>query len=184
MKSTLRNMTLSLGLIAVAVAAMLAGVNLLTREPIAKAARQAAVDAVAAVLPPFDNDPLANPVEVDGCTLYAATLGGKYVATAVRVVTPDGFSGPITIMVGFDAAGTVTGYSILEHAETPGLGAKAPEWFRDTVGHRSVIGLAGPLALTKDGGEIDGITAATITSRAFIGAINRARAAYLKSLSI
>ncbi|MDO4320049.1 MAG: RnfABCDGE type electron transport complex subunit G [Bacteroidales bacterium] len=181
MKSTLRTMTLSLGIIAIAVAALLAAVNLLTRRPIADAARQAATAAVADVLPPFDNDPLASPVDVGGCTLYRATLDGNPAGTAVRVVTPDGFSGPIAIMVGFDTAGRLTGYTILEHTETPGLGAKAPQWFCDTTGNRSVIGTDRPLALTKDGGTVDGITAATITSRAFIGAINRARQAINQS---
>lgn len=180
MKSSLRNMTLSLGIIAVALAAILAAVSSLTARSIARAAQAAATAALADILPPFDNDPLADPDTIPGtqCVIYRATLGGHPAGTAVRVIAPDGFSGPFTVMVGFDTGMRLTGYTILDHTETPGLGAKAATWFADTVvPGRSVIGSDHTLALTKDGGTIDGITAATITSRAFINAINRARQA-------
>ncbi len=176
MISSLRNMILSLGGISVGVAILLGSVHAVTARPIEEAAAQASTKAVAAVLPPFDNDPMSSPVTVGDCELYHATLAGNHVGTAVRVSTPEGFSGLITLMVGFDTAGTVTGYTVLEQAETPGLGAKADSWFR-TQPH-SVIGTSSQLAVTKDGGQIDGITAATITSRAFTGAINKARRAY------
>lgn len=176
MKSTLRNMVLSLGGISIGVAALLGWVNSLTAGPIREAGARAATEAVAAVLPPFDNDPMASPAEIGGCTVYPATLGGKPAGAAVRVSTLEGFSGLITLMVGFAPDGSVSGYTVLQQAETPGLGAKADEWFRTSP--HSVLGTTGPLAVTKDGGDIDGITAATITSRAFTGAINTAREAY------
>lgn len=183
MKSSMRNMVLSLGGISLVVASMLSVVNMLTSGPIAESSARAAAAAVAAVLPPFDNNPLAAPAEAGGCTLYPAMSDGRFVGAAVRVETLDGFSGRILVMVGFDASGAVTGYTILEHAETPGLGAKAQEWFSDTVGHRSIIGSDSPIALVKDGGCIDGITAATITSRAFLGAVNNARRAFNEYVS-
>lgn len=176
MKSTLRNMILSLGGISLGVAALLGAVHSLTETPIAEASARAAREAVAAVLPPFDNNPMADPAEAGGCEIYPATMAGKPVGAAVRVTSREGFSGDIEIMAGFDTAGTLTGYTVLSQAETPGLGAKADEWFR-TAPH-SVIGSSGPLRVTKDGGEVDAITAATITSRAFTGALNTARAAY------
>lgn len=211
MKSSLRNMVLSLGGISIAVAAVLGTVHSLTERPIAEAAARQAVEAVADVLPRFDNDPIAAAVESDGCTVYPATLDGLPVGAAVRVVTMDGFAGCIEIIAGFDTDCRLTGYTIMEQAETPGLGANADGWFR-TAPH-SVIGSRGRLVLSKDatGSDtyygaseqhetdthtgasaqydapddetIDGITAATITSRAFTGAINRAREAYRNYLT-
>lgn len=211
MKSSLRNMVLSLGGISIAVAAVLGTVHSLTERPIAEAAARQAVEAVADVLPRFDNDPIAAAVESDGCTVYPATLDGLPVGAAVRVVTMDGFAGRIEIIVGFDTDCRLTGYTIMEQAETPGLGANADGWFR-TEPH-SVIGSRGRLVLSKDAAgsdtysgaseqhetdthtgashqqhsaadeTIDGITAATITSRAFTGAINRAREAYRNYLT-
>jgi len=73
-------------------------------------------------------------------------------------------------------------YAVLQHAETPGLGAKMTEWFKDVSRPRqSVVGRdlsQGPLSVSKDGGDVDAITASTITSRAFMEAVNRAYAAY------
>ena len=84
----------------------------------------------------------------------------------------NGFGGEIRIMYGFSTDGSVTGYQVLSHAETPGLGAKMQEWFRMDIGNRSVIGknpTTTSMYVAKDaGGAIDGITAATITSRAFL----------------
>jgi electron transport complex protein RnfG len=179
MKSSLRNMTLSLAGIAVVVGVLLALVYNLTAEPRAAAENTARSQAVRDVLPDFDNDPLASPDSIDGCVVFPASMNGKFVGAAVKVETMEGFGGLISIMVGFDADAALTGYSILTHAETPGLGAKAQEWFSSAEGNRSVIGTTGQLALTKDGGTVDGITAATITSRAFVGAINHARIAFL-----
>jgi electron transport complex protein RnfG len=79
-------------------------------------------------------------------------------------------------MVGIDKDGNITGYQILQTAETPGLGTKADLWFQKD-GKGCVIGMNAkdnPLFVKKDGGEVDAITAATITSRAFCDAINRA----------
>ncbi|MCX4290096.1 MAG: RnfABCDGE type electron transport complex subunit G [Duncaniella sp.] len=187
MKSTLTSMILSLGCITVVSGAILAGVHELTEQPIIEAERQARVDAVGEVCPRFDNDPIAEKCEVTPdreslpVTLYPATLGGKPVGAAVESYSPDGFSGEIKIMYGFDSDGNVTGYSVISHAETPGLGAKMADWFRSPEGHRSVIGLNAAtdnLTVGKDGGDVDAITAATITSRAFLDALRRASAAY------
>ncbi len=211
MKSSLRNMVLSLGGIAVGVAALLGAVHSLTARPIAEAAAAQAREAVAEVLPPFDNDPMAAAVDIDGCEVYPATMQGAPAGAAVRVTTMDGFSGRIVVMAGFDAGGTLTGYRVLEQAETPGLGAQADEWYR-TAPH-TVLGTSSELIVSKDAAPaaagdahsgagpqqdagddahsgasprhsapatetVDGITAATITSRAFLGAVNRARRAY------
>ena len=85
------------------------------------------------------------------------------------------------VLVGFNPDGTILGYTLLEHAETPGLGAKADKWFQ-ADGKGSIIGLtpAEPLVVSKDGGQVDAITASTITSRAFLKAVNNAYNAYKK----
>ena len=84
------------------------------------------------------------------------------------------------VLVGFDAEGNVLNYSLLSHAETPGLGSKADVWFKDG-GKGDITGMnpgQAPLAVSKDGGQVDAITASTITSRAFLNAVNAAYAAF------
>ena len=163
--------------------ALLAWVNELTKEPIAAANAKTLSDAVKAVVPGFDNDPIAEKKmqEVNGVeyAVYPATKGGEYIGAAVEA-SAMGFGGDLKVLVGFDAQGNIIDYSLLSHAETPGLGSKAADWFKK--GNRGDItgknpGSA-PLTVSKDGGEIDAITASTITSRAFLKAVNTAYAAY------
>lgn len=178
MKSTLRNMMLSLGAIASVAGLILGLMNDATADARALARTAARSEAIARVLPPFDNNPLGTADTAAGCTVYRATRNGSDAGYAVTATSPDGFGGPLTVMAGFDTAGTLTGYEILESTETPGLGSKAGEWFRNPSGHRSVLGSRGILAVTKDGGDIDAISGATITSRAFTDALNTARRAF------
>ena len=91
-----------------------------------------------------------------------------------------GFGGELKVLVGFDVEGNIIDYSLLSHAETPGLGSKAADWFKkgakgDITGKNP--GEA-PLVVSKDGGQIDAITASTITTRAFLAAVNSAYGAY------
>lgn len=176
--------------------ALLGVVHDATAEPIARAQELAKAEALESVLPPMDNGVAEDPIEITvaGDTrpvkLYPATDNGQPCGAAVESWTMDGFSGEITVMVGFDQEGAVSGFKVLQSAETPGLGAKADEWFRSEVvsdepatgatkkNRRSIIGTKKELKVSKDGGQIDGITAATITSRAFLDAVNRARKAY------
>lgn len=196
MKSNMLTMVASLTLIAGGMGALLGVVHDATAEPIAKAQELAKAQALEAVLPPMDNGMTKDPIEitVEGDTrpvqLYPAFDNGNPCGAAVETWTMDGFSGEITVMVGFNANGEISGFKVLQSAETPGLGAKADEWFRSEVvndepstgatakNKRSIIGTKGELKVSKDGGQIDGITAATITSRAFLDAVNRARRAY------
>ena len=92
----------------------------------------------------------------------------------------NGFGGALNVLVGFDKDGNIIDYSLLSHAETPGLGSKAADWFKKG-GKGDITGMnPGQKALTvsKDGGQVDAITASTITSRAFLQAVNNAYAAY------
>ena len=180
------------GVTAISVA-LLAYVNELTKGPIAKANAEILNKALKQVLPPFTNDPVAECdtlySEKDGkklidFILYPAKDGDKWVGTAVEAKSM-GFGGELKILVGFDADGRIYNYSLLSHAETPGLGSKAAEWFKE--GNKgSIKGLNpgdAPLAVSKDGGKVDAITASTITSRAFLKAINAAYAAYKENES-
>ena len=91
-----------------------------------------------------------------------------------------GFGGELRILVGFDAEGNVLDYSLLSHAETPGLGSKADTWFK-AGGKGDITGMnpgQASLTVSKDGGQVDAITASTITTRAFLSAVNAAYAAY------
>ena len=152
LQSSFKNMALSLTIIAMVAAAALAGVYLLTLENINAQKRAKQEAAKLAVL---------NGQE------------GVAVETAV-----DGFGGTFRVMVGFDAEGNILGYEILEHQETPGLGSHMTHWFKNAAkpGQNIIGRKAGALQVSKDGGDVDAITAATISSRAVLKAINQAYA--------
>lgn len=182
-KSSLAAMIASLGGVTVVAAAILAAVYTLTSAPIEESARNRQIEAVGDVIPEFDNDPIAEAVKMDdGTTLYPGRKGDHITGVAVESFSDNGFSGRITVIYGFAPDGTVTGYSVMSHSETPGLGAKMDRWFADPQGSRSVIGRnpsTTSMYVTKDaGGEIDAITAATITSRAFLEALRRAHTSF------
>lgn len=177
--STLINMLLSLTLIAVVAGGVLGLVSGVTAEPIAKANQDKKEAAIKAVLPEFAS---LETKDVDGteCNL-ALDAQGQPVGMAIEAGSEKGFGGRLGVMVGFDMSGNITGYQIVQTSETPGLGAKAGEWFQAT-GKSSVIGKnpSNPLKVSKDGGDVDAISGSTITSRAFCEAINNAYAAFQK----
>ena len=172
LESTFKNMVLSLVIISMVAAGALAGVYILTEKNIALQEAQKQQAAILAVLP--EGCTVAEPEEVEGLTIYKAFKDDQWIATAVET-SEVGFDGPQVIMVGLDAEGKVLDYVVLKQTETPGLGAHIDHWFKDAIGNRSIIGKkAGALAVNKDGGEVDAITAATISSKAFLKAINKA----------
>ncbi len=184
MKSSLVNMVLSLGIITVVAAAALAGVYTATKEPITQAKAEKQKSAIGQVLPDihFNNNPAdeAAEVTVDGetVTVFPARQDGELVGMAVESHDANGFSGLITVMYGFDPSGNITGFAVMQHAETPGLGSKMDEWFSNPA--HTVIGLnanSANLIVSKDGGDVDAITAATISSRAFLRALTLANQA-------
>ncbi|MDE5989293.1 MAG: RnfABCDGE type electron transport complex subunit G [Duncaniella sp.] len=184
MKSTLVNMVLSLGVITVVAAGALAGVYSATKEPIEQAKAEKQKNAIGEVLPDiqFNNNPAeeAAEVTVDGetVTVFPARQDGELVGLAVESHDSNGFSGNITVMYGFRPDGDITGYAVMQHAETPGLGSKMGEWFCNPA--HSIIGLnasTSNLTVSKDGGDVDAITAATISSRAFLRALTLANSA-------
>lgn len=182
LKSTLPNMVIVLTATTMLAGFLLGYVYQSTAGAREKAANDKLTGAISEVVPGFDNDPAAekSQVNVGGqeFTIYPARKNGRLTGCAVESGSSNGFSGNITIVAGFDTEGNILGYEVTQHAETPGLGAKMNEWFRD--GSRSVIGrnpAATALKVSKDGGDVDGITAATISSRAFLEALNSAAAA-------
>lgn len=181
--STLPNMFLSLTIICGVAAALLAYVFQVTEKPIAESQMKTLLEGISKVSPEYDNNPYdeAVKVEIEGgvVKLYPARKGGELVGVAAESFTNNGFSGLIRVLVGIDNESNIIDYTVLQHAETPGLGDKMQEWFRVEGTGQSVLGksLATPIAVKKDGGEIDAITAATISSRAFLGALNTAQTA-------
>lgn len=152
----------------------------LTAEPIAQAEAAAVTEALRQVLPDFEQTSEQEltldqmPIQV-----YTATQGDQVVGYAVKSMTKSGFGGAITIMVGFDAQGTILNVNVLSQAETPGLGTKMAE--PENVLLKSVQGknpAQMKLTVKKDGGDVDALTAATISSRAYVDAVARAYNAY------
>lgn len=179
-------MILSLGLITVLAGAMLGAVYAITKGPIETQQQLLQMSAIKEVAPEYNNDPEADKCEIviDGYTftVYPAIMNGTLTGAAVKGGSMNGFAGEIVIMCGFDENGTVRDYKVLQQAETPGLGTKMQEWFRDPAAARSIIGknpANTAFYVTKDkGGAVDGITAATISSRAFLETMRHAYQAY------
>jgi len=183
LESSLKNMVIVLTGVTVIAGALLGYVNELTKGPIAEANAKALSDAIALVVPGFDNNPAEAPetIELNGATykIYKATKGGEFIGAAVES-SANGFGGALNVLVGFDKDGNIIDYSLLSHAETPGLGSKAADWFKkgqkgDITGKNPGKGV---LKVAKEGGDVDAITASTITSKAFLNAVNNAYAAY------
>ena len=186
LESSLLNMVLVLTSVAVIMGGILAYVNHLTEGPISDQKAKALADGIKSVMGVDD-------ITVSKTDTVTQNIGGKeftYViyqtqdaqkqdlGAAVESTT-GGFGGDLKVLVGFDPEGKILGYTLLEHAETPGLGAKADKWFQkgekgDIIGKSP----AEPLTVSKDGGQVDAITASTITSRAFLLAVNNAYNAY------
>lgn len=183
--STLPNMILSLGVIGVVAGGLLGGMYAITKKPIEEAEKKQLTESIAQVSPAFDNSPEDDKVIIklngQDFTVYPAINNGQLEGAAVLGTTMEGFSGEVVVLCGFEADGTVKDYRVIRHAETPGLGAKMEEWFHDPAGARSVIGKNPSVQnfrVSKDNGDIDAITAATISSRAFLGVMRDAYMAY------
>lgn len=177
LQSSFKNMVIVLVTITGIAAAALASVYEATKEPIAIAQTAKQQDAIKIVVPEFDNNPLdeVKEYEIDGgiVKVFPATFKGKEVGFAVETFTNKGFNGFVKIMVGIDTEGNVINYSVLENKETPGLGSKMKDWFLNKGDIRGMNPTKDNMTVSKDGGDVDAITAATISSRAFLDAINR-----------
>lgn len=163
--------------------AAVGAVFILTKEPIEAAKIAKTNSAIAEVMPSFDNNPssdvVAKNVDGDVMKIYTAKMADKTVGYAIETFTNNGFGGKIRLMVGFTPEGKITKISVLEHKETPGLGDKIePAKSKFSVQFEGADPSTMKLAVRKDKGDIDAITASTITSRAYIDAVERAYAVF------
>ncbi len=185
MKNTLKNMVLSLFGVTLICSASVAFIQGVTLEPIAQAQLAATNKALSVVLPEFDDSKMQS-VEVTGrpVDIYTATKGGDVVGYAVKSRTNKGYSGEIVLMVGISPKGELLDVSVLSHSETPGLGSVITK--PDNVVLQSIKGKVltnQHLKVRKDGGEVDALSGATISSRAYIDAVERAYTAVEKELT-
>ncbi len=164
---------MSLVIISITVSAALVFVHMKTQGPIEAASKMKEINAIREVVPDFDSDPLLNRTEKDGVVIYSLTKENKPAGYAVKTYTEKGFAGHIEIMAGFLPDGTIYKTVVLSHKETPGLGNKIAEpKFQDQFPGKNPEKFN--LKVKKDNGDVDAITAATISSRAYCDAIQRA----------
>ena len=183
-ESNFINMVITLFLVSAVAALALGGVYTVTKEPIALAKKKKLEAAIKTVLPEFDN---IKTIKVglgdgeDSLIYYIASKNDQVIGTAIKTYTMMGFTGKIELMVGLLKDGTINNTAVLSHKETPGLGDKM-----DVAKSDFPLQFMGKnannysLAVTKDGGDVDAITAATISSRAFCDAVQRATDSYNK----
>ena len=166
-ESTFINMLVSLLMVCLISAGLLAGVYELTKADIALAEKNKQENALKGVLPEFDT---IKTDSINGAPVFKAFKNGVYVGAAT--ITSDlGFSDQIVVMVGIDNAKNIVNYEVLSQKETPGLGTKCVDWFKEQINGKSI---STDFKVSKDGGDVDAITAATITSRAFLDAVKKA----------
>lgn len=183
LESSITNMVLVLVGVALITGGILAYVNHITEAPIKLQAEKTLADGIKAVmggvqLSVAENDTIKQTIKgKEAVFVIHKTVDSNKQDLGVAVEsTTGGFGGDLKVLVGFDNDGNILGYTILQHAETPGLGAKADKWFQKD-GKGSIIGKnpnKDNLTVKKDGGDIDAITASTITSRAFLLAVTQA----------
>ena len=174
MKNLLHIMKLALTLLAITsfVALALAGVNALTKKPIADQKAEKLQKAIVQVLP-GGGEKLDEADYTDETGLVSAVYAGEN-GYAVEVL-PVGFNGEITLMVGIDHEGKVLGISVVSQAETAGLGAVIADGGEKGQSFRNQFaGMEGLLAVKKDGGEVEAVSGATISSRAVVKGVNAA----------
>ncbi|HEX9591827.1 MAG TPA: RnfABCDGE type electron transport complex subunit G [bacterium] len=200
---SINRLVIVLVLVAAVSALLLAQLDTITAPKIKQSRIDYKLRMVKNVLPSYDNDPNHDrqviPVEVtgsahvkvevdegkEGVLVYPAYKEGKLVGSAFAVTTHEGYSGDIDLLVGVNPNGAITGIEVINHAETPGLGAKIVSehtW----PGKKELVGrtLADSLEVKKDGGEIDAIAGATISPRAVCKAVKAGLETYAKQLKL
>lgn len=185
-KDTFMNMVISLFVITIISGFSLGYVNKLTEQPIKDAKIAKKTNAIKLVLPAFENNPVEDVVLIkaesvkDSLEVYPAFANNEFVGAAVIGSSEKGFSGLVKLMIGFKASGEIQNIEVLEQKETPGLGTKMKEekflqQFRDK--NPSTYNLK----VKKDGGDVDALTGATISTRAFTEATQMAYDEFMKN---
>jgi electron transport complex protein RnfG len=179
---------ITLAIIGVALSALLVMVASLTRDRIARNQQAWIKQHLDALIPPqsYDNDPLTDIIRVRapellGATqpvaIYRARKAGAPVAAAIRSVAPDGYRGPIELLVGIAPDGTLIGVQVIRHNETPGLGDAFENREAGWLDRFAGLSLENPpqqrWSVRRDGGDFDAFTGATITPRAIVKAVRR-----------
>jgi len=181
LRSTLKNMVLSLTLIAILMSVILGFVYIKTKNKIEKVQQEKDLAAIKFVLPPFNNDPLTDTLNRDNMIFYQAKNDESPVGCAVKVTSLKGYNGKITLIIGFLNDGTINNISVQEHKETPGLGANIKN--SKFINQFTNFDLSNiNISVNKDGGDINAITGATISSRAFCDAVQTAYSSFMKNI--
>lgn len=192
LKSSILNMVTVLTVVSLIAALVLAWVNEVTTEPI----RQQAINEINNGIKDVMGTPNLKVTKTDTMVVNndgtentfvihnTESANGKPLGAAIESSTM-GFGGDLKVLVGLSSDYKILGYKILQSSETPGLGQKADKWFQKD-GKGNIIGRQltddKPLSVSKDGGDVDAITSSTITSRAFLKAVNQAYKAYRSSI--
>ena len=174
-KSTLLNMVLCLSAVCLVCSAVLGVAYAVTAEPIAQAQVAKTNASIAKVLPPFEGDAVPGSVKLGDVEYdYYKVEGAGYAVISAA----NGFSGPVTVMVGIDCSGIIHNTAVLSQSETSGLGAKCQTDENFINQFKGWDPASKTLAVRKDGGDVDAITASTITSRAYALAVSNAVEVY------
>jgi electron transport complex protein RnfG len=182
-ESSFKNMAMALFVITAVAGLAMAVVFSVTKDPILASQKAKINNAIKMVIPEFESmtdTTLLPETGKDSIRIYSLMKGSENSGYAVQTYTDKGFSGRFTLMVGFTSDGAISNIEVLEHKETPGLGTKmALPLFKDQFKGIKITDLPGEqLKVKKDGGTVDAITAATISSRGFCDAVNRAYSTY------
>lgn len=184
MKSTLFNMVAVLFTVTLIASAGVGAVNMLTADAIAEAKALATTQAVKNVLPEFDKtEDWEQTVGDIPVKVYKALAADAVVGYAVESMTKNGFGGAIRLMVGFSTEGKILNVNVLEQKETPGLGTKMCDEGNvlfASIKDKNPAEMR--FSVKKDGGELDALTAATISSRAYYDAVRCANEAFLEAI--
>lgn len=175
-KSSFLNLLVTLTVITLIAGLSLGYVFQWTKEPIAKAQMEKQLRAIQDVISGYDNNPVAEKYKVatpdgtDSLEFFPAKKNGERIGVAVKTKSSKGYSGHVWVMVGFAMNGDIQRIVVIEHKETPGLGSKmsSPKFLDQFFGKNPA---QMKLKVKKDGGDVDAITGATITSRAFSEAV-------------
>ncbi len=184
-KSDFKNMVIVLTAIAFVASAGVGAVNEITKDPREKASLEKKAASLRLAIPEFDNDPLSESYVIatseGDLTCYPGKKGGELVGTAVETFSGKGYGGMIRVLAGFLPDGTIYDTVVLEQKETPGLGDKMGKGKSDfPLQFKLKDPAAYKLYVKKDGGDVDAITAATISSRAYCEALRLAYENYRK----
>ncbi|MCP1726152.1 electron transport complex protein RnfG [Natronospira proteinivora] len=187
----IRSMVISAGLLAIFAVVgggLVALTEQLTRDRIAENERRARLASLQEILPAdaYDNDLVEDTIELQDVTglnlepsvvIHRAFKEGEPVAAIFPLVAPDGYGGPIHLLMGVHMDGRIAGVRVTRHSETPGLGdpieARRSDWIHDFQGRQLGDAADEKWQVQADGGEFDQFTGATITPRAVVRAVRR-----------